>query len=240
MSLRTGLATMLTAALALGLGESRAEAQADFRDDVSSGVQHYKAGRYNEAIRAFRSAYAIKPRPELLYNIARCQEKSGQIDLALATYREFLLQQGTTADLRAKVLDATAALQVERASRGRGSGGGAAPPSRHASPGGGTSDDHLVEWILVGGGGFAVATGLVFGALAVQEMNRFEDATERDAQIRHRDNTNQHAIVADVAAGLGIVAMTVGLVFLLTDDGDTQVAVTPAAGGTGVALAGRF
>jgi hypothetical protein len=70
-------------------------AWADSNRDVAKG--HFKAGsklfeaqRYKEALAEFRTAYELAPLPELLFNIARCQEYLEDIAGAVRTYDQYL------------------------------------------------------------------------------------------------------------------------------------------------------
>ena len=57
-----------------------------------NGFKLYQEGSYDEAIVAFRSAYALSGEPTLLYNLALAAERAGDYDMALEylqAYRVF-------------------------------------------------------------------------------------------------------------------------------------------------------
>lgn len=54
------------------------------------GKTAYHNLRYMEAANAFQKAYKLDPRPFLLYNIALCHEKLGNIKIALEYYHRYL------------------------------------------------------------------------------------------------------------------------------------------------------
>ncbi len=60
------------------------------RRAFQQGAEHYEAGRYREAITAFRSAHALRPHPSVLFNIARCHENLAEFPEALALYERML------------------------------------------------------------------------------------------------------------------------------------------------------
>jgi hypothetical protein len=60
------------------------------RDYFMEGMRAFEAGDYATAIDDFRTAHDAMPRPEILYNVAVCQERLGQPDGALASYRIYL------------------------------------------------------------------------------------------------------------------------------------------------------
>ena len=50
----------------------------------------FDAQKYKDALAEFRTAYELAPLPELLFNIARCQEYLEDIAGAIRTYDQFL------------------------------------------------------------------------------------------------------------------------------------------------------
>ena len=67
--------------------DPKAEAQAHF----DKGKQLFAEGRYFAAADEFSQAYAIAPRPQVLYNIALSQDKAGNLVAAVEGYRRYLL-----------------------------------------------------------------------------------------------------------------------------------------------------
>jgi tetratricopeptide (TPR) repeat protein len=57
--------------------------------DMARGLQAVQAGRYDEALAAFRSAHAHNPLPEFLHNQAHCLEKLNAPVSAAQMYRQF-------------------------------------------------------------------------------------------------------------------------------------------------------
>src|SRR5688500_18742243 len=97
MNPRPLLALLLLTALAVGGQASAADpkrsspaAQRDARRAYEKGAQLYRSGQYEEAIAAFRQAYALQPHPALLFNIAQAQEKLGELEGALESDRGYL------------------------------------------------------------------------------------------------------------------------------------------------------
>lgn len=60
------------------------------RELTATGNGHFEAGRYAEAERAFREAYALSGLPGFLWNMAQCARLSGQSERALVLYRKYL------------------------------------------------------------------------------------------------------------------------------------------------------
>lgn len=84
---------LILLAPAIGRGETRPGDDC-LRDASCSGhyeraISHYKARRYQEALREFRMAYEARPVPVLLINIGRTHAKLGDGAEALRCYRRF-------------------------------------------------------------------------------------------------------------------------------------------------------
>jgi tetratricopeptide (TPR) repeat protein len=67
-----------------------AEGDREAKELFLRGKQHYAAGRFEEAISAFKGAGRIRPSPLLDYNIGRCHEKLKQFAEAIASYKRYL------------------------------------------------------------------------------------------------------------------------------------------------------
>jgi tetratricopeptide (TPR) repeat protein len=62
----------------------------DARERFMLGVQLFERGDYNRALLEFRATYELAPRGAILFNIAQCQERLGDLQGALGTYQHFL------------------------------------------------------------------------------------------------------------------------------------------------------
>lgn len=239
-----------------------ASAQSDQFDAlVQDGMSHYRARRYDQAIEKFEAAYAVSPQPELIYNVARAYEKSLKRDEAMAAYERFLSLEGTTADLRSKALEALTALRREKealraSERAKNRPSTELPPPTAApepNPGGVRRPapeprSRTLEWILIGGGAAAAATGAVFGVLALQANSEFDDLQSMGASRAEledqKSKVDDNALAADVLIGVGAVSAIAGVILLLTGDdgGEEAVAVSPVIGRdyAAVGLGGRF
>lgn len=63
------------------------------REFSELGVRLYQAGDYDGAIRAFSSAYTLRARPVLLFNIAQAHRRAGREADALPFYELFVRQE---------------------------------------------------------------------------------------------------------------------------------------------------
>lgn len=113
MILRTVIALLLLAGPLQAAAAERKRptpAQNEARKEYERGAQLYRSGQYEEAIAAFRKAYAAQPHPALLFNIGQAQEKLGELEPALESYRGYL-QAAPEAQDRGAVETAIASLE---------------------------------------------------------------------------------------------------------------------------------
>jgi tetratricopeptide (TPR) repeat protein len=210
-----------------------AQAKSDFKKYVDDAVAAYKAKDYKKAIEGFEKAHAIDPKVNLVFNIAKCHEALGENTEAIAKYTEFADTPGADAPSRAKALETAKALQeIEDAKKPKppepkknenNNGGGnnvnppppprAEPPARSPLP-----------WIMFGtGAAFGVAGG-VFALLASGARSDVRSNC-KDAPAGYlcnaaaetpisRDGT--FSLLADIGFGVGIVAVGIGVVSLVT------------------------
>lgn len=92
------------------------------RTEFEAGVEHFRAGRYREAIHAFQVAASLTPSADISYNIARAYEEVGRrdgspadFDEAIAYYRRYLSDRVDPPD-RAEVEGHIAELEEHAAS----------------------------------------------------------------------------------------------------------------------------
>lgn len=103
----------LTSAAAPASGVAQAA-----REAFDRGTRLYEQARYLEAASAFEEAYRAVPNPVVLYNIAQCYERLGDLERAAVTYRKYLAEAPQAPD-REQVRAMLSALEarLERARR---------------------------------------------------------------------------------------------------------------------------
>jgi tetratricopeptide (TPR) repeat protein len=62
------------------------------------GEAAYAEARYADALREFRAAYALDARPALLYNVAMCHERIGDLPAAIDGFERYLAADSTISD----------------------------------------------------------------------------------------------------------------------------------------------
>ncbi len=90
------------------------------RADFERGADLYRAGDFRGALAAFEAAQARAPAPQSLFNIARCQERLGQLAEAVESYGEYLASAPDAPDrnaVAAHVAELEARLPLEASLR---------------------------------------------------------------------------------------------------------------------------
>jgi iron complex outermembrane receptor protein len=77
-------------ALVLCAGSALADARLEARRHFRNGMSLIAQGKYDQGIAELDAAYAIKPHPNVLYNIARAHQDAGNVNQALDYYRRYL------------------------------------------------------------------------------------------------------------------------------------------------------
>lgn len=89
-------------------GEALADARLEARRHFRSGMSLIAQKQYDAGIAELEAAYAIKPHPNVLFNIARAYQDSGRSKAALEVYQRYLTNNPPDA---ASVLPMVAALE---------------------------------------------------------------------------------------------------------------------------------
>src|SRR5262249_41975591 len=90
------------------------------RSDFERGSALYRAGDFRAALEAFEAAQARAPAPQNLFNIARCQERLGQLADAVDSYSAYLAAAPDAADraaVSARIEELRARLPLEASLR---------------------------------------------------------------------------------------------------------------------------
>ncbi|MBI5512873.1 MAG: hypothetical protein HY909_03850 [Deltaproteobacteria bacterium] len=85
----------LSAVLAAG---AASVAQTDPAGTFQRGLRAYQEGRYNDALMAFEEVYAVRPLPDVEYNIALVSRALGRYQAAIAAYERYLVHPGENPD----------------------------------------------------------------------------------------------------------------------------------------------
>ncbi|MET0285538.1 MAG: tetratricopeptide repeat protein [Polyangiales bacterium] len=67
-----------------------AQDDADARSAFEAGREAYEHGQFERALEQFERAYALSPKPQLLFNIGRAADSDGQPERAVSAYEGYL------------------------------------------------------------------------------------------------------------------------------------------------------
>ena len=257
----TAFALALSAALPARALEpsSASETPAPIALELSENARlRYDNGEYARALVLFNEAYAREPDPNLLFNIARCHEKLGQAEAAIAKYDEFLASPDGDPTGREKAEASRNGLvkSRERQKARDASGPRASATFGDAEPGKPASDSgspSLTPWILLGAGVVVLGSGVVVYSLGMSDHHEVENQngygdpnrvvamTQRDAEERVDSGKRKKLVGGLLLGGGGALLASSALLFVI-DSGPSQakVGIDVSPRGGSVALRGRF
>jgi len=244
--------------------QKRAEAKSLYE----TGLSHYNLGEFDQAIAAFRAAYAISQAPGLLFNIAQSFRLKKDYEQATYFYTTYLrlkpdAPNRTDVEERLKEMEQ---LIAEQKKLEQSKPIGTMPPD-----GGGTttqpketpevkepvvdeaklrSGQTLItaSYVTAGAGGALVITGFVFGSLASsaeKDLNGLGSGdtwtSEQQARYDAGKRNNTIAIVSWIAGGAAIATgVTLYVMGTMKKKDATTLAVVPGRGGATVHVGWNF
>ena len=254
--------TALVAALLVTLAapaHAQEQSPAHAREDADSqaralyrqGDRLYVQGKYEQAIAAFQESYRLSSRPLILYAIANTYERMGRYEEALGSLREYEphAQRGEEQDLQERIRSLEQRLEAQQ--RDQAASGGRLAATERATGSARAPARPLAGWVLAGAGAASLATGAIFGLVARNAKNDIGDGCQGagDATLCLADagplvdRNRRYARLADASMAIGAVALTAGIVVLVTGGEDApaeQPVLSFAPGYLEVGFVGRF
>lgn len=187
------------------------------------GADRYREGRFAEAAALFREAYALKPEPVLLRNLAKAYEGVEGREAAQAAidaYEEFLRIAPKDPDrgaieqrikvLRERIANETRLEQQRDEERRRAE---SAERARHeAEETARRTARSPIPWIVAGVGAAGLGAGVVFGLLANGRHEAAADAATDVSRAEQDQRTAKtYALVANVSFVAGGLLAAAGL-----------------------------
>lgn len=170
-------------------------------------VAAYRAGDFARSVELLQQAYALRPAPVLLYNLARAYEGLGRIEDAARAYRDYLAQEPKPDD-RGAIEKRIATLEAQSAERarlrrekeqGEAAARAAASQERRAPE----TAPNVAPWIVAGVGGAIVLGG---GVVMIVAKGKHDDAKAEPIQLRADEMAND----ASSLSTLGSIVMLSG------------------------------
>ena len=232
------------------------------RIHLKAAIAYYDEARYDDAVREMEAAYALRPLPDLQYNLAQCYERLGRYEDAAKAYETYLA--GNPAAPDRKLVETRIGNLRERA-KAVAAGSQAPPPPPQAKvvfktivvykqapppPGRGVRIAAYGAGVVALG---ALASGIAFAVLAKQaadEVSRDGNTTTPptfDGSARDAQKTGQTDVVVS-AVSFGVAALAAGGavgLYLLGNKIDKEapkltMAPSLSPTGGGLVVAGRF
>lgn len=203
--------------------------------------QFFADENFESALTEFETAYALSPRPELLYNIGLCHDRLGQWSQARDTYQRFV--DLAPADQHAEAATARLARARERAAAAEEE---SAETGSDAPSGQGSA---IAGWGLLGLGAASGVVALATGLAAHGIHGDLEDscgearvcAADQQADI---DKGQRLARTSTTMMFIGIAGAAAGVLVLVLggggDEDSVAASVAPVPGGAYASAALRF
>lgn len=193
-----------------------------FQQYVSQGAQAYQNGDSDGAVRALVHAYDLRAVPVLLFNIGRAYELGGHLASAIEYYDRFLVTS-PEAGAAQTARETREAARVALAAREPPSADTATPRAAGATPHPANQVDEgrhfgAVHAVLIGGGAAGLIAGGVLGVLALNSSTQFQATMDPTQRAGLQDGGTRFALGADIALGVGIVAVAAGFIAYLLQD----------------------
>ena len=195
------------------------------------GVEHYRQDKFDDAAISFQTAYGLTKNRSLLFNIARCQERVGDVEAAVAWYRAYLVTKPvdeTGIIHRIKQLgvdDVSITSATERRQKviRRGAALEKLQPIGY----------RWMKWSLLGGGVASLSIATALGLQSIEEGQKSEDASGTVAADQWSRQAERNALAADLFAVAGTVALGAATYLFISEamDEDDAMGVVPDVGG---------
>ena len=228
-----------------------------------AGARAYQSRNYRAAIEKFVEAYAIDHDPNLLFNLARCYEKLGDLPAAIEKYQAFLAAPGADTEGRVKANASLAELERLREQGGTKPGDGASGGEPSAAEAGSTTESSASRygpwpWLTLGAGVLVTGVGATLYALGVHDHSQVTGSagygnpslvspmTRAEAQS-YVDSGNTKKIVGGIGLGLGGALIATSVVLFVTGKSESpsatasaRVTLAPGANGFYAGYSGSF
>lgn len=269
--MRTTLLLVLLAALVAPPAFAQTEGDPRARELYENGALLYEEGDYENAVIAWKEAYELSGRPLLLYNIANALERIGEWQEAhdcLNRYRAYApAEERDTLDRRMRAIERRLddkrdddAADREQAEREAAEAAERAnqlttnPVGEQVRP---QANGRIAgAAVLMGAGLAGVATGGVFGGLAMSARqdaaglcaSHGDDILCPETARAALDNDRTYSLISDIGMIAGGATAATGLVIAIVDGVQRKkvkasaIRIIPSAGpeGGSVALVARF
>lgn len=172
--------------------------------------------RFADAIRLYLDAWEAAPAASILYNVAFIYDKRlDDAELAIDYYERAATSPDADDELKTKARARVAALRTQKPPIDKPP---IDKPPIEPPPDTGSS---VGPWIVTATGGALFLGGAVMGFIASSTQSDFESAADADEKRSLQSQGKTEALVADVLMGAGVLAIGVGVVWMIVDSGSS-------------------
>jgi tetratricopeptide (TPR) repeat protein len=234
-------AQLIALAIALGPRSAAAETAPEL---LKQGIDAYKAGKYEDAIKLIGKSYALEPTSESLFALAQAERLAGKCDLAVPHYRKLIETSTELATARAVQNNLALCVKDEPKS----------PPAAEPDPVvtapaqdepkvvvREVSRTDVVATSMVAGG--ALATGAAIGLFLSSRstLDAAADAGTLEGHDRLEDRGRRDRTLSFIAAGLGAGMIGYAVVrWTILKPARREIAIAPTTGGTMLFVSSRW
>ena len=221
---------LLTGPIVPSVAHAAPAAEESFDTLTEQAAEKYSEGDYDGAIALFERAYALDPEPNILFNIGRIYEESGNYEDAIVYYERFISEPQVDLDAKQVALDrrdlAKAVVEIQKKdaepqpvettpaeTTPPTETTPVEPPEEEAPPK--PRNVRPIGYALLGTGAAALISGAVVGGLAKREETNFKTATNREDADFAKERGQKLAPAADGLFIAGGILAAAGIVMLL-------------------------
>jgi tetratricopeptide (TPR) repeat protein len=237
-----GLAALLASAPNAAFGQQpelqNSEAPPEARAHFERGREHFRAGRYREAILELEAALELDPdSPTLMYNVAYANELLGELEQAIVYYRKYIdALPPSAADEREKIELTLRRLEGHREqvkaappkpSPSVASTKAVRPPAPKPPRTDGFGNADAWFWVSLGGGVAMLGGATAAGLLALDREDRVAGfVVGPDGSFGERqelqDDADRLALTSDLLIGSGAALVTAAALLYLLRSPDPE------------------
>jgi len=232
----------ITLAGVLSFSSSVAHAQSTSdelaRRHFDSGVAYLEESDYDSALKAFQKSYDLSKRPEILLNIATVQERQSELPAAVATLQAYLeaAPQGEHAEtVKLRIQNLQRRIQERNEAKAAAAPPPPSPPiptpvppvaPQTAAPPHPPEPNRLPAFISLGVGGLMAGGALATGILAKAKYDDAEATCHHECRDDQLSGSRTFALTSTVLTGAAVLGVGLGVVLLLSSDGDAELGRT--------------
>lgn len=208
------------------------------RRHFDSGVAYLEESDYDSALTAFQKSYDLSKRPEILLNIATVHERQSDLPAAVASLKVYLeaAPQGEHAEtVKLRIQNLERRIQEQSEAKAAAApppspprpvpaqpppAQTAPPPSPQAEP------NRLPAFISLGVGGLMAGGALATGLIAKARYDDAEATCHHECRDDQLSGSRTFALTSTVLTGAAVLGVGLGVVLLLSSDGDAELGRT--------------